>query len=87
MTQPQLEASAGEAGKGGAVPKGSVLLRQWGLGMGPGSPLPVPLAAAGQARGEPHCVTVCRTRHLPRVPPPQPPAPGPACGDRRRNVR
>lgn len=55
MTQPQLEASASEAGKGGAVPYHLVLLQQRGPGMVPAVPCPCHfggriLAGLGKAR-------------------------------------
>lgn len=49
MTQPQLEASASEAGKGGAVSNGLVLLQQRGPGMVPALSCPCHCLLAGRS--------------------------------------
>lgn len=90
MTQPQLEASASEAGKGGLFPTAwscSSSGAQAQSRLSPARAIATSQAGPWQVWEKPRCKTIWETHHPPGAPPPH--ASGRSCrqGQRRKSVR
>lgn len=90
VTQPQLEASASEAGKGGLFPTAwscsSSGAQGWSR-LSPARATATSQAAAWQVWGKPRCKTIWETHHPPGAPPPHACARSRWWGQRRKSVR